>query len=120
MRERILARATSSLCLCVSVVNNLRLLISMVSVVLRICDCFAWLLRWLGVDYAQFRSILETKLTLDNRKAVTPLSKATGKEPTNVLRATLITNFIFGLFLATTMLRLDSTLLSLMLIHAFI
>ena len=40
----------------------------MIALILRLFDCFSWLLRGLGVDYPQFRAILQTKLMLDVRR----------------------------------------------------
>ena len=77
-------------------------------------------IRWLGADYGQFRTILETKLTLDNRKALTPFNKAPREKRTDAIKGTLIVNLLFGCAMASTINHGYPPLISLTFIHTFI
>jgi hypothetical protein len=92
----------------------------MTRVVLRLFDLLAWALRASGVDYPQFRALLEVKLTLDGRRQTTAFRTQPGKAPRNALLFTLVINTFMGLFVAMFLGILRQPLLALTIVHAFI
>jgi len=92
----------------------------MIRVVLWLFDLLAWALRASGVDYPQFRALLELKLTLDGRRPSTAFRTQTGKASRNALVFTLGMNTFMGLFVAMFLGILPRPLLALTIVHAFI
>jgi ABC-2 type transport system permease protein len=94
----------------------------MVKLVLAVFDTFAWLLRKLGVDYRQFRAILEAKLTIDtrSRRAGVETQQSRRKSPKNVFVWTLFFNALMGAFIGITVAVADSPLVGMTIEHSFV
>ncbi|HUU96170.1 MAG TPA: hypothetical protein VM487_10555 [Phycisphaerae bacterium] len=94
----------------------------MIRFVLAVFDSIGWLLRRLGVDYAQFRAILEAKLTIDTRVrgSAFQTSSAGRKSPRNVFAWTLLFNAFMGAFIAFLLPAASSPLVSMTIVHSFI
>lgn len=74
----------------------------------------------LGVDYAQFRAILEAKLTMDTRRPMAGCSGHGQRSPRNALAGSLLIYAFFGLFVGMVPFFAKSPLVAMTVIHAFI
>jgi ABC-2 type transport system permease protein len=92
----------------------------MIKLVLRLFDMVAWLIRAFGVDYPQFRAILETKLTLDSRRRMVGLHVKRQKKAGNTFAATLVFYGFMGTFVGFAVLVAGSPLVGMTVAHAFI
>ena len=74
-------------------------------ITLWVFDRLAPLIRRLGVDYGQFRALLEVKLTLDARRLKFGSAPAGGskKKPPNALGATAVFYAIMGLAMSSVL-----------------
>ena len=91
----------------------------MIALILRLFDCFSWLLRGLGVDYPQFRAILQTKLMLDVRRPRGAFAQRSNKNR-NMFALTLVSLAFMGVFISPLVAKVQSPLVSLTFIHAVI
>lgn len=94
----------------------------MTSLILALFDPFARLFTALGVDYAQFRAILEVKLTMDNRRQLGAFQGASGskKQPKAIFFLTLVGYTFFGLYFGVIVAVMPSTLTAMTLAHSFV
>lgn len=92
----------------------------MTEFVLRVTDRLAWLLTRLGVDYPQFRALLEVKLTLDGRRRTAVQAQAARQDATGGLRTVLIMYGLFGLFVGGIFLMTRNLFAAAVLEHAFV
>jgi len=94
----------------------------MIQLVLWFFDLLRGPITRLGVDYPQFRAILEVKLTMDNRRQLSGLQQQS--KPDKPHRATylwtLFAFFFFGLMFAGTAALLPSPLVGMALVHSFV
>jgi ABC-2 type transport system permease protein len=91
----------------------------MIRAVLWLFDRLAWLLRRTGIDYDQFRAILEVKLTLDTRRKSNVFQNA-GKQSKNPFLLSLLVNLFFGIFPAAVVSVAGSPLVSMTIIFAIV
>ena len=92
----------------------------MTRVVLAFFDCFAWLLRALGVDYSQFRAILHTKLTLDGRRQMSGIQQSQAKGSNYAFTWTLAFYAFMGIFVGAMLPLATSPLVGMTIVHAFV
>lgn len=94
----------------------------MTSLILALFDPFSRLFQALGVDYAQFRAILEVKLTMDNRRQLNAFQGAsTGKkQPKAIFFLTLVGYTFFGLYFGVIAALMPSTFTAMTLAHSFV
>jgi ABC-2 type transport system permease protein len=92
----------------------------MISLILTLFDCFAWPLRRLGVDYPQFRAILQTKLMLDARRPRGAFGQQSSKKNRNTFALTLLSYAFVGVFISQLVAMVRSPLVSLTIIHTAI
>jgi len=88
----------------------------MIRLVLWIFDRFSWLVRLAGADHAQFRVILQAKLTLDNRRQSVAFRTRSGS--TSHTQAITLAFYAFmGVFVAILPARTESLLTGLTFLH---
>jgi ABC-2 type transport system permease protein len=92
----------------------------MVELILRLFDLLRGPIRGLGVDYVQFRAILEAKLTLDTRRQAPWVQQAKKKSSWGSLAGTLVFYGFMGLFVTSFILTARSPLVGMTIVHAFI
>ena len=92
----------------------------MVRLVLSVFDVFAWAFRWVGVDYAQFRSLLGVKLTLDGRRQFTAFQQRGGKTPKNAFAYALLMNVLMGVVMGMVLSLNASPLTKMTFVHGFV
>lgn len=94
----------------------------MTSLILALFDPCARLFKALGVDYAQFRTILEVKLTMDNRRQVNAFQGASSnkKQPKAVFVLMLVSYAAFGLYFGVITAVMPSTFTAMTLAHSFV
>jgi ABC-2 type transport system permease protein len=92
----------------------------MIALILALFDGLAWLLRGLGVDYPQFRAILQTKLMLDARRPRGALAQRPAKKNRNIFALTLFSYAFVGFFISFMVAGPLAPLVSLTIIHAAI
>jgi len=94
----------------------------MIKLILHIIDLFSRPLTAIGVDYPQFRAILEVKLMMDNRRTPVAFQQgAPGKKPPQAAFAmTLAMQALFGFFFAATTMWIPSPLVAMSLAHSFV
>jgi hypothetical protein len=91
----------------------------MVKLLLRFFDAFSWLVRAFGVDYAQFRAILETKLTLDTRRPMMAGGRQHAAKQGNAFAGSLVFYAFMGLFISFSSQMAGSPLVGMTIFHAF-
>lgn len=87
---------------------------------LKLLDLFAWVFRFIGVDYDQLRAIVSTKLTMDNRRQLVGYRRKGKKEPVNTFGLTLFFYAIFGSFVSVAMYNIPSFVLSMIVFFTYI
>ena len=87
---------------------------------LKILDLFAWAFRLVHVDYDQLRSIVATKLLMDNRRQHISYRRKNQKEPANAFIMTLVFYSIFGGFVALALYTIPSFMLSMIVFFSYI
>ena len=94
----------------------------MISLLLAMFDPFARLFQALGVDYPQFRSILEIKLMMDNRRQHNAFQGASSskKQPKAVFFFMLFGYAAFGIYFGVIVAALPSTFTAMTLSHSFV
>lgn len=92
----------------------------MAKIILQLVDAFSWLAGPVGVDYAQFRSILAVKLTLDGRRQWAGVAGGTGKKEKDTYVLRLIMYAFVGIMVGQAMLVTSSVLVSMTIVHAFL
>ncbi len=94
----------------------------MTALILALFDPFARLFKALGVDYAQFRTILEVKLTMDNRRQINAFqgSSTSKKQPKAVFVLMLVSYAAFGLYVGLITALMPSTFTAMTLAHSFV
>jgi ABC-2 type transport system permease protein len=83
-------------------------------------DRFAWAIRMAGADYGQFRTILATKLTLDNRRQLVTRFAQQETNSWNGLLASVAFFALMGGFVALVLLARPSPLLAFTIIFSFV
>jgi ABC-2 type transport system permease protein len=76
---------------------------------LKIIDAFAWLFKLLGIDYQQFRSILEVKFILDGRRQYTGFNRSAKQDNESNSRFywVLFSHALMGIFTAIWIATID-------------
>ena len=95
----------------------------MIKIILKLFDIISRPLSAMGIDYAQFRAILEVKLMMDNRRQSGALQQASVKRkkpPHAIFALTLVMYAFFGIFFASTTMMIPSPLLAMSLVHSFV
>jgi len=94
----------------------------MISLLLAMFDPFARLFQALGVEYTQFRSILEIKLMMDNRRQHNAFQGASSskKQPKAVFFFMLFGYAAFGIYFGVIVAALPSTFTAMTLAHSFV
>lgn len=92
----------------------------MISLVMKLFACLRGPLVWLKVDFPQFCAILETKLTLDNRRRPTAFQSRSKKPPSSAFAFTLLMYVFMGMFVGATVGVIHDPLVSLTIVHAFV
>ncbi len=92
----------------------------MVDLLLRLFDVFQIPLVRLGVDYRQFRAILEAKLTLDSRRQTPWAQRADKKSGWGSMAVTMLFYGFIGLFAASILFGARSALTGMTIVNAFI
>ncbi|HEY9045145.1 MAG TPA: hypothetical protein VIN08_04585 [Ohtaekwangia sp.] len=87
---------------------------------LKFLDLFGWLYNRLGIDYAQLRSIVDIKLTMDNRRQIVSYRRKNDQEPGNSFLMTLLIYSVFGGFVALALYFTPSFVLSLVVFFSYI
>lgn len=87
--------------------------------VLALFDGFAWALRLGGVNYEHFRALLDVKLTLDARRALTPFNANATRASRNTFALTLLVSAFMGLMVAP-LAALLPPLTAMTMVHGFI
>ena len=89
----------------------------MIRLLLLVTDSLSWLIRLLGGDYAQFRTILETKLTLDSRRPMWGLAGRRDREKGGAFVGAMIFYALIGIVLGSILWRVGSPLVGLTIVH---
>ena len=92
----------------------------MKGLLLAIVDRLRWLVCRLGVDYPQFRAILETKLTLDGRRTMGGLRRKAGHAPKNTFVVAVVFYAFLGVLASGALAACGSPLVGMTLVFAFI
>lgn len=92
----------------------------LVRLILRLFDTTAWVIRGLSGDYAQFRAIVETKLTLDMRRPMSAVGSQARNRNSSALLGAMFMYAFMGLFVAFTPMVAGSALVGMTIVHAFI
>jgi len=92
----------------------------LVKTVLALLDAFSRLFRLLRVDYPKFRAIMETKLTLDNRRPNSTMLQHVDRESKNVLLMTLGFFGFMGLIIGLMVTMVDSPLVAMSFVFGFV
>ncbi|MHC4442651.1 MAG: hypothetical protein ACYTA5_08670 [Planctomycetota bacterium] len=92
----------------------------MTNLVLRLFDYLAWAIKGAGIDYAQFRAILELKLTMDGRRTMGTFDTKPQKKAKNKLGLTVFTYTMMGFFVGAMTLIIKNPFISMTLVYAFI
>ncbi len=92
----------------------------MVNLLLRPFDLLRPLLSLLGVDYEQFRAIMQVKLTLDGRRRSVGMHGASHKQDRNTQAWTLFFHAFMGIFVGAFVAHADSPLVGMTVVHAFV
>lgn len=92
----------------------------MTNVVLGILDIFQKVFTSLGVNYDQLRSIVEAKLTMDNRRHVIGYARRQTTTPQNTFFTTFLIYMLFGCFPALMIISFPSMTLSLMFFFSYL
>lgn len=87
---------------------------------LRILDLFRGVFRASGINYEQFRAIIEVKLMMDNRRHTIAHRQREASEPKNTFITTLFVYMIFGIFMAVILTTLPSFSLSLFIFFSYV
>jgi len=91
----------------------------MINAILWLFDRLAFLIRLAGADYDQFRTILQAKLTLDNRRQAIGFRSRRGA-PKNTLIGTLVFYALMGVFPALVLLVAPSPMTALTVMFALV
>src|SRR5438876_3945782 len=92
----------------------------MITIIVRCASAFSPMVRLLGGDPAQFRAILETKLTLDSRRPMIGFANRREREAGNAFTGAMVMYALIGVFLANTLWNAGSLFVGATLVHATI
>ncbi len=92
----------------------------MIAFLIRFISLFKWLYNWMGVDFQQMKTIVATKLLMDNRRHVVGATTQKEGNANASFIGVMVIYGIFGLFFSYIIYVIPSFLISMTIYHSYL
>jgi ABC-2 type transport system permease protein len=92
----------------------------MIAFLIRFISLFKWLYNWMGVDFQQMKTIVATKLLMDNRRHVVGATSQKDGNVNSSFIGVMVIYGIFGLFFSYIIYVIPSFIISMTIYHSYL
>ncbi len=92
----------------------------MIPILVTFLNLFKWLYQWMGVDFQQVKTIVATKLVMDNRRHITGTTNQKKEDANNSFFRAIFIYGILGIFFGYLIYAIPSFLISMTIYHSYL